>query len=74
VCIGIDFSPYIFAVVCLIHILLTETDNSEEIEKLFDKSLWRVNDNFLNAFHKMLLSTVDCVLFGHIITPLNFSE
>jgi hypothetical protein len=58
--IGITFPPYIVAVVCLIHVLLSETDNNEEgIEKVFDKSLWRVNDNFLNAFHNMLLLMVD---------------
>jgi hypothetical protein len=60
VCMGIAFSPYIVTVVCLIHALLSETDNNEEgIEKIFNKSLRRVNDNFLNAFHKMLLLTVD---------------
>jgi hypothetical protein len=52
----IAFSPNTVAVVCL----LSETDNNEEgIEKVFDKSLMRVNDNFLNTFHKMLLLTVD---------------
>jgi hypothetical protein len=56
---GIAFSFYIVAAVCLIRVLLFETDNSEEgIEKVFIKSLWRVNDNSLNAFHKMLLLTV----------------
>jgi hypothetical protein len=51
---------FIVAVVCLVHVLLYETDNNEEgIEKVFDKSPWRVNDHFLNAFHKMLLLTVD---------------
>jgi hypothetical protein len=76
VCIRIAFSPYIAAVVCLIYLLLSEIDNNEEqIEKVSNKSLWRVNDNFLNAFHKMLLLTVDCALFGHIITiSLNVSE
>jgi hypothetical protein len=70
VCIKIAFSPYIVAVVCLIHVLLSETDNNEEgIEIVLDKSLWRVNDNFLNACHKMLSLMVDCVLFGHVITP-----
>jgi hypothetical protein len=60
VCIGIAFSPYIVAVVCLIHVLLSETDNNEEeIEKVFDKSLWQINDNFLNFFHKMLLLMID---------------
>jgi hypothetical protein len=55
VCVGIAFSPYIVAVVCLVHALLSETDNNEEgIKKFFDKSQWRVNDNLLNAFHKML--------------------
>jgi hypothetical protein len=58
VCIEIAFSPYIVAVVCRIHVLLSETDNNEEgIEKIFDKSLWRVENNFLNALHKMLLLT-----------------
>jgi hypothetical protein len=51
----IAFSLYIVAVVCLIHILclihalctLSEADNQEEgIEKIFDKSLKRVNDKF----------------------------
>jgi hypothetical protein len=42
------------------HILLSETDNNEEgIEKVFNENLWRVNDNFLNNFHKMLLLMVD---------------
>jgi hypothetical protein len=60
VCIGIAFSPYIVAVVCLIHVLLSETDNNKGgIQKILDKSLWRVNDDFFNAFHKMLLLTVD---------------
>jgi hypothetical protein len=60
VCIGIAFSPYIVVVVCIIHVLLSETDNNEEgIEKVFYKSLWKVNDNFLNDFHKTLLLTVD---------------
>jgi hypothetical protein len=72
VCIGIAFSPYIVAVVCLTYVLLSETENNGEgIQKVFDKSLWAVNDNFLNAFNKMLFLTVDCVLFGQIITPLN---
>jgi hypothetical protein len=31
----------------------------KELRKFFDKSLWRVNDNFLNSFHKMLLVTVE---------------
>jgi hypothetical protein len=36
VCIGIAFPPYIVAVVCIIHVLLSETDNNEEgIEKVF---------------------------------------
>jgi hypothetical protein len=30
VCIRIAFFPYIVAVVCLIHVLLYETDNSEK--------------------------------------------
>jgi hypothetical protein len=60
VCIGIAFSPDIVAVLCLIHVLLSETiNNEEEIEKIFDKSLWSVNDNFLNVFHKMLFFIVD---------------
>jgi hypothetical protein len=46
--IGTDFSPYIVAVVCLIHVNLSQTNrNEEEIEKVFDKSLWSLNDNFL---------------------------
>jgi hypothetical protein len=46
-CIRIAFSPYIVAVVCLIRVFLSETDNNEEgIEEVFDKSMWRVNDNF----------------------------
>jgi hypothetical protein len=59
VCIGIAFSPYIVGVVCITHVLLSETGNNEGIEKIFNKILWRVNDNFLNAIHKMLLLTVD---------------
>jgi hypothetical protein len=60
ICIGIAFSPYIVAVVCLINVHLSETHKNEEaIEKGFSKSLCRVNDNFLNAFHKMLLLTGD---------------
>jgi hypothetical protein len=40
VCIRIAFSPKIVAVVCLIHILLSESnDNAEGIGKVFDKSL-----------------------------------
>jgi hypothetical protein len=59
-CVGIAFSPYIVTVVCLIHVLLSETDNNEEgIEEVVDISLWRVNDNFFIVFHKMLLLTVD---------------
>jgi hypothetical protein len=58
VCIGIVFSPYTVVVVCLIHVLLSETDNNEGVEKVFNKSLWRVNDNFLNAVHKILLLMV----------------
>jgi hypothetical protein len=57
---GIAFSPKIVAIVCLIHILLSETDKNEEgIQKVFDKSLWSISDNFLNAFPKMVLLTVD---------------
>jgi hypothetical protein len=53
VCIGIAFYPHIVSVVCLIHVLLSETDNNgEEIEEVFDKSLWRVNGNFLNHHHQ----------------------
>jgi hypothetical protein len=34
----IPFSPYIDAAVCVIHVLLSETDNNEEgIEKVFDR-------------------------------------
>jgi hypothetical protein len=59
-CIGIDFSSYTVAVVFLMHVRLSEADNNEEgIQKVFDKSLWKLNDNFRNAFHKMLLLTVD---------------
>jgi hypothetical protein len=36
VCIGIAFPPYIVAIVCLVHVLLSETDNNEEgTEKVF---------------------------------------
>jgi hypothetical protein len=46
-CMGVAFSPSIVAVVCFIRVVLSEIDNSEElIEKIFDKSLWTVNDNF----------------------------
>jgi hypothetical protein len=39
-CTGIVFSPYTVAVVCLIHVLLSQTDNNEEgIQKVFDKRL-----------------------------------
>jgi hypothetical protein len=70
VCIGITFTPYTVTVVCLIHVLLYETDNNEEgIKKGFYKSPWTINDS------EILLLTADCVLFGHIITPsLNVSE
>jgi hypothetical protein len=55
VCIAIAFSSCSVAILCCIHALLPETDSNEEgIKKVFDKSLWRVNDNFLNARHKML--------------------
>lgn len=58
VCVIIAFSLYIVSVVCLIIVLLSETDNSDgEIEKVFNKSLWRVNDN-LKASHKMLFLMV----------------
>jgi hypothetical protein len=30
VCIGITFHPYIVAVACLVHVLLSETSNNEE--------------------------------------------
>jgi hypothetical protein len=55
VCVGIAFSSYIVAVVGLIHVYFYFTDNArrsvvliteEGIEKVCDKSLWRVNDNF----------------------------
>jgi hypothetical protein len=47
VCIGIAFPPHIVVVVHLIRVLLSEADNNEEgTEKVFDKSLWTVNDNF----------------------------
>lgn len=46
--------------VCLIYVLLAETDNNEDgIEKVFDKSLRTVNEDFLTAFRKMLLLTID---------------
>jgi hypothetical protein len=44
--IGIPFSHYIVAVVCLIRALLCETDNSEEGTEVFDKNPWTVKDNF----------------------------
>jgi hypothetical protein len=50
---------YIVAVVCLIHVLLSETDNHAGVENVFDKSLWTVNDSFFNDFHNMILLTVD---------------
>jgi hypothetical protein len=47
----------VFPYIC---VLLSETNNNEEgIEKVFNKSLWTVNDNFLNAFNRMLLLTAD---------------
>jgi hypothetical protein len=59
-CIGNAFSPYTVAVFCLILVLLSDIDNNEEgVQKVFDKSLWRLNDNFGNSFHKILLLTVD---------------
>jgi hypothetical protein len=37
-CIGIGFSSHIVAIVCLIHVFLSETNNNEEgTEKVFDK-------------------------------------
>lgn len=46
VCIGIAKSPCTAAVVCLIHTLLTETDNYEEgIEEVLNKNPSRVNDS-----------------------------
>jgi uncharacterized protein YggT (Ycf19 family) len=54
VCIGIAFPPWVVAVVCLIYVLISVTDNEEGIEKVFDKNLSRENDTFLNVFHKML--------------------
>jgi hypothetical protein len=59
VCIGIAFSPYIVAVVCLIHVLSSETINNKAGTEVFDKSLWRENYNFLNAFHNMVLLMAD---------------
>jgi hypothetical protein len=39
VCIRIAFPPYIVAVVCLTHALLSETNSNEEgIEKVFKKA------------------------------------
>jgi hypothetical protein len=38
VCIGIAFSPYIVAVVFLVHVLLSETDNNEEGIETADSS------------------------------------
>jgi hypothetical protein len=59
-CIRIAFSPYIVAVVCLIHVLLSKTDNNGGgIEIVFLQSLWRLNKHFLNDFHKMQLLMVD---------------
>jgi hypothetical protein len=59
-CIGIAFSAYVVAIVSLTYVLICESDsNEEEIEKVFDKSLWRVNDNFFNVFYKVLLLMVD---------------
>jgi hypothetical protein len=66
-CIGIVFFLSI-VVVCLIHVLLSETNITEEgTEKVFDKSLGRVNDNFLNAFRNILSLTVDwfCTVRSH---------
>jgi hypothetical protein len=47
VCIGIAFSSYIVAVVCIKHVHLSETDISEQgTAKVLDQSLCRVKDNF----------------------------
>jgi hypothetical protein len=44
VCFKIAFSVCIVAVVCLIYVLISETDISEGgIEKVNSKSLWRVS-------------------------------
>jgi hypothetical protein len=67
--IEITFSPYNVA------LPLSKTDKNEEvIVKGFDKSLGRMNDNFLNVFHAVLLLTVDCVLLSHLIIPFNVFE
>lgn len=58
-CVGFAFCPYIVAVVCLTHVLLSETDNDdEETDKVLEKSAWDVNKS-LNAFFIMILLTVD---------------
>jgi hypothetical protein len=31
----------------------------KELRKIFNKNPYRVNENFFNAFHKMLLLTAD---------------
>jgi hypothetical protein len=68
---GIAFSPYIDAVVCLVHVLSSELTTMKK--KVFDKSLWRENHNFLNVFHKFLLLTVDWLCTArHIITVLKY--
>jgi hypothetical protein len=55
----IAFSPYIIAVVCLIHVLSSETNSNEEgTEKVSDISLWRINNSSVISFHKMLLLIV----------------
>jgi hypothetical protein len=59
VCIRITFSPYIVAIVCLFMYIYLRLTTMKKEQKFFDKSLQIVNDTLLNAFHKMLLLTVD---------------
>lgn len=59
VCVRIAFSPHTLAEVCLRHVFLSEVKSMKKELRVFNKSLWRVNDNFVNAFHKVLLLTVD---------------
>jgi hypothetical protein len=67
-CIGIAFSPYIVAVVCLTHVLLSETDNNEEeIEKVFDKILCRLNDSHSVVQHPGVLSCFPLTIRFHFL-------
>jgi hypothetical protein len=70
VCIGIAFTPYTVAVVCLRHVLLSEIDNNEEgIKKVFYKSPWTVNDSEISIVDGRL-----CTVQSHMTPSLNVCE